>query len=89
MLVKLEKRRPEREEERKVSVFWNKSQLIRNKNLNKEIYLRKSRECDTIKTKQIKMIWNLSQWHEFQIRLTKFDSTTGKLVWKKTTLDSQ
>ena len=34
-------------------------------------------------TKQNKIVWNLIQLHEFWIRLTKFDSTTGKMTRKK------
>ena len=79
-MQKLEKRWQERQEERKVSSYWNKSCLIHSKNFNTEANTpNKSTQRNPIQQKKRNSVWNLIQWQEFWIHLTKFDATTRKL----------
>ena len=68
----LEKRRLERQAERKVSRCWNKC-LIH----SKIHWTYPPNETLLGKTKG--RVWNLIQWQELWIHLTKFDATTRKL----------
>ena len=74
---KKEKRRPERQEERKVSRCWNKSCLIRSKNFNTNAP-NISTEWNSIRQNKKKSM-KFDAVQEFWIHLIKFDATTRKL----------
>ena len=74
----LEKRKPGRQKERKVSSCWNISCLIHSKNFNTNPP-NKSTKQNSFWQNEKKSVWNLIQWQEFWIHLTKFDATTRKL----------
>ena len=76
--AKLRKKRLERQEERKVSSCWNISCLVHSKNFNTDPP-KKSTKQNPLRQNEKKSVWNLFQWQEFWIHLTKFDATTRKL----------